>query len=91
MTSRRENTSLSVVLEATYEARRGPLKLTWRPSLLLRLLELERYKNTVRCAALGGEVPGQHEKDLPQTLIARLLKTHFLHWSLIVLKSTEHN
>ena len=43
------------------------------------LPELQRYKDTVRCAALGAEVPGHHQQQLSRTLIARLWKTHFLH------------
>ena len=39
--------------------------------------ELQRYKDTVRCAELGAEVPGHCQKKLTQTLIVRLLKTHF--------------
>ena len=41
--------------------------------------ELQRYKDTVRCAALGAEVPGHRQQQLTQTLIVRLLKTHFFH------------
>ena len=40
------------------------------------LPELQRYKDTVRCAALGAEVPGHRQQQLTQTLIVRLLKTH---------------
>ena len=40
------------------------------------LLELHRYKDTVRCAALGAEVPGHRQQQLTQTWIVRLLKTH---------------
>ena len=40
------------------------------------LPELQRYKDTVRCAALGAEVPGHRQEQLTQTLIVRLLKTH---------------
>ena len=48
------------------------------------LPELQRYKDTVRCVALGAEVPG-HRQQLTQTLIVHLLKTHFFtHRSLIV-------
>ena len=36
------------------------------------------------CAALGAEDPGHRQEQLTQTLIVRLLKTHFLHHSLIV-------
>ena len=48
-------------------------------TLLSALLpELQRYKDTVRCAGLGAEVPGHRQQQLTQTLIVRLLKTHFL-------------
>ena len=60
-----------------------PFELTWRPSRALDsprvlLSELQRYKDTVRCAALGAEVPGCRQKQVThtQTLIAGLLKTH---------------
>ena len=39
------------------------------------LPELQRYKDTIRCASLGAEVRGHQQ--LTQTLIVRLLKTHF--------------
>ena len=42
------------------------------------LPELQRYKGTVRCAALGTEVPGHRQQQLTQTLIVSLLKTHFI-------------
>ena len=62
--------SLSRTLEGLFE-------LTWRPSRALDLLhallpELQRYKDTVRCAALGPEVPGHRQQQLTQTLIVRL-------------------
>ena len=40
------------------------------------LPELQRYKDTVRCAALGAEVPGHRQEQLTQILIERLLKAH---------------
>ena len=43
---------------------------------LALLPELQRYKDTFRCGALGGEVPGHRKEQLMQTLIVRLLKTH---------------
>ena len=63
--------------------------LTRRPSRALvspgaLLPELQRYKDTIRCATLGAEVPGHYQKQLTRILIVRLLKTHFLHRSLIV-------
>ena len=35
-------------------------------------LKLQRYKDTVRCGALGAEVPGHRQQQLTQTLIVRL-------------------
>ena len=56
------------------------------------LLELQRYKETVRCAALGAEVPGQHQEQLTQTLIVRLLKNAlFVHRSLIEKSQQNRN
>ena len=51
--------------------------------------ELQRYKDTVRCNALGAEVPGHRQQQLTQTLIVRLLKTQFFTWILDCEKSTE--
>ena len=48
------------------------------------LPELQRYKDSVRCAKLGAEVPRHRQHQLTRTLIVCLLKTHFLHRSLIV-------
>ena len=61
-----------------------PLELTWRLSRAITsfstlLLELERYKDTVRGVALVPEVPGHRQQQLTQTLIVRLLKTHFCY------------
>ena len=79
--------SLSQTLEGLFE-------LTWRRSRALDspralLAELQIYKDTVRCAALGSEVPGHHQQQLTQTLIVRLLKTHFFTSILDFEKSTE--
>ena len=72
----------------------GLFELTWRPSWALDLPhallpELQRYKDTVRCAALGAEVPGHRQQQLTQTLIVRLLKTHLLTPILDLEKSIE--
>ena len=67
----------------------GLFELTLRPSRALNLprallLELQRYKDTVRCAALGMDVPGHRQKQLTQTLIVNFVKkSTFLHRSLI--------
>ena len=56
------------------------------------LLELERNKDTGRCATLGAEVTGQRQEQLTRTLIVRLLKTHrFLTPILDSEQSTEKN
>ena len=55
------------------------------PSLGLRPLtstrtllpELQRYKDTVRCGALGAGRSQLRQEQLTKTLIVRLLKTHF--------------
>ena len=47
--------------------------------------ELQRYKDTVRCA----EVPGHRQQQRTQTLIVCLLKTHFFTLILDFEKSTE--
>ena len=87
MTPLRENTilfrssqqlplSLSQTLEGFFELTRRTSRALALPHTLL--LELQRYKDNVRCAALGAEVPGQHQEQLTQTLIVCLLKTHLV-------------
>ena len=73
--------SPSRTLEGLFELTRRPSRALDSPRALLP--ELQRYKDTVRCGALGAEVPGHRQQQLTQTLIVRLLKTHFLHQSLI--------
>ena len=41
------------------------------------LLELQRYRDTVRCAEESVEVQGHRQKRLTQTLIVRYWKKHF--------------
>ena len=60
----------------------GLFEITQRPSRAFvlphsLLLELHRNKDTVRCAMLGSEVLGRHQKQLTQTLILHLSKTPF--------------
>ena len=43
------------------------------------------------CVALGTEVPVQRQEQLTQTLIVRLLKTHFFTPILDYEKLTEYN
>ena len=63
-------------LEGLFELTRRPSRALDSPRALLP--ELQRYKDIVRCAALGAEVPGHRQQQLTQTLIVRLVKTHFL-------------
>ena len=72
----------------------GLFELTQRPTRALNLnayvaSELQRNKDTVRCGALGEEVPGHRTEQLTQTFIVRLLKTHFFTPILDCKKSTE--
>ena len=67
--------SASRTLEWLFELTRRPSQALDSPCALLP--EPQRYKDTVRCAALGAEVPGHRQQQLRQTLIVRLLKTHF--------------
>ena len=53
------------------------------------LPELQRYKDTARCAVLATEVPGHHQSQKAQTLIVHLLKTHFFTLILDCEKPTE--
>ena len=97
MTPLRENTilfrssqqlplSLSQTLEGLFELTRRTSRALALPHTLL--LELQRNMNTVRCVALGAEVPGHRQKQLTHTLIVRLLKTHFFKPILDFEKST---
>ena len=79
--------SPSRTLEGLFELTRRPSRALDSPRALLP--ELQRYKDTVRCAALGAEVPGHRQQQLTQTLIVRLLKTHFFTPILDCEKSTE--
>ena len=81
--------SLSRTLEGLFELTRRPSRALDSPRALLP--ELQRYKDTVRCAALGAEVPGHRQQQLTQTLIVRLLKTHFFTPILDGEKQTEEN
>ena len=76
MTPHRGNTILSLTTPSS-------------PSRAL-LPELQRYKDTVRCAALGADVPGHRQHQLTQTLIVRLFKTHFFTPSLEFVKSKQN-
>ena len=68
----------------------GPLTQTkFRLPYCALIPELQRYKDTVRCAALGAEVLGHRQEQLTQTLIVRLLKTHFFTPILDCEKSTK--
>ena len=77
----------SQTLEGLFELTQLPSQALDSPRALLP--ELQRYKDTVRCAVLGAEVPGHRQQQLTQTLIVRLLKTHFFTPILDLEKSTE--
>ena len=53
-------------------------KVLWGFSTSMRtlLLELQIYKDIIKCNVLGAEVPGVHQEQLMQTLSMWLLKTH---------------
>ena len=63
--------SLSRTREGLFELTRRPSRALWK-----LFLELQRYKDTVRCAVLGAEVPRHRQHLLTQNLIVRLFKTH---------------
>ena len=86
MTPHRGNTILFLAATPSSPSRtlEGLFELTRRPSLALDspralLPEIQRYKDTDRCAALGAKVPGRRQQQVTQTLIMRLLKTHFFY------------
>ena len=62
--------SLSQTLEGLFGLTRRPSRALDLPRALLP--ELQRNKDTVRCAALGVEVPGHRQDQLTQTLIVDL-------------------
>ena len=62
-------------LEGLFELTQSPSRAVYSPHALLT--KLQRNKDDVRSGKLGAEVPGHGKKLLMQTLIVRLLKTHF--------------
>ena len=70
-------TPSSQTLEKLFELARCPSRTLDLPCALL--LELQRDKDSVRRGALEPEVLRPGQKQLTQTLIMFLLKTHFLH------------
>ena len=60
--------SPSRTLEGLFELTRRPSRALDSPRALLP--ELQRYKDTVRCAT--AEVPGHRQQQMMQTLIVRL-------------------
>ena len=52
--------SLSRTLKGLFELTQRPSRALTRPRVLL--LELQRNKDTVRCGALGTEVPGHRQE-----------------------------
>ena len=72
MTSGRGNTILFRSSQQIPRLRLGPLT---HPHALLP--ELQRYKDTFGCAALGADVPERRQLQLTQTLIVHLLDSQF--------------
>ena len=66
----------SRTLGGLFEITQPPSRALDLPRVLL--LELQRYKDTIRCAALGAEVPGHCQEQPTQNLIFRR-KSTFLH------------
>ena len=62
--------SPSRTLEGLFELIRRPSRALDLPRVLLP--ELQRYKDTIRCGALGADVPGHRQQQPTQTLIVRL-------------------
>ena len=79
--------SPSRTLEGLFELTRRPSRALDSPRALIP--ELQRYKDTVRCASLGAEVPRHRQEQLAQTLIVRLSRTHCFTPILDCEKSTE--
>merc|ERR1711923_60177 len=67
--------SPSRTLEGLFELTRRPSRALNSPRALLP--ELQRHKDTVRCAALGTEVPGHRQQQLRQTLIVKSQRNRF--------------
>ena len=83
----RKHHSPSRILEGLFELTHRPSRALDSPRVLLP--ELQINKDAVRCASLGAVVPGNRQQQLTQTLIVRLLKTHFFTSILDFEKSTE--
>ena len=66
--------SLSRILEGLFELKQRPSRVLNWPRALLP--ELRKNKDTIKCGALGAQVPIQLQEQLTKTLIVRLLKTH---------------
>ena len=77
----------SVSLEWLFELTRRLTRALHSPHVLLP--ELQRNKDTIKCAAQGLEVPEQSQKQLTQALIVHLLKMHFSMLIFGCKKSTE--
>ena len=75
--------SPSWTLEGLFELTRRPSRALDSPRAFLP--ELQRYKDTVRCAAIVAEVPRQRQQQLMQTLDCAYVESAlFLHRSLTV-------
>ena len=79
---------ISRTLEGLFELTRRPSRAFISPRALLP--DPQRYKDTIRYAALGAEVQGHCQQQLTQTLIVCLLKTHFFTPILDFEKSTQN-
>ena len=73
--------SLSHTLEGLFELTQRPSRALDSPRALFP--DIQRNKDIVRCVTLFAEVPRHCQKQLTQTLIVRLLKTHFFFTSII--------
>ena len=74
--------TLEGLSELTHVTLQGPSPRALHP-------EPQRKKDSVSSVELGAEVTGRRQKQLTQTLIVRLLKTHFFPLILDFEKSTE--
>ena len=89
MTPHQGNTFLCSSSQQFPRPRLGPLKGFLRRQAPFKGPRLASWVVSGRCAVLGAEVPGQHQQQLTQTMIVRLLKAHFLPPILDFEKSTE--
>ena len=79
--------SPSRTLEGLFELTRRPSRALDSPRALLP--ELQRYKDTVRCAALGAEVPGYRTRTTDANLDSAFDENTFFIQILDYEKATE--